>query len=55
MTRTVEQNGFSCSLSGKVKCSFSFPGATIKTSEWKKSDGRVWQGSYFVEKELVIQ
>jgi hypothetical protein len=55
MTRTVERSGFSCNLSGKVKCSFSFPGATIKTGDWKKSDGRVWLGSYFVEKELVIQ
>ena len=55
MTRTVEQNGFSCSLSGKVKCSFSFPGTTMKIGEWKKNDGRVWHGDFFVEKELVIQ
>lgn len=55
MTCTIEQSGFSCDLSGKVKCCFSFPGATIKTGEWKKTDGRVWQGSYYVEKELVIQ
>lgn len=55
MTRTVEQSGFSCVLSGKVKCSFSFPGALIKTGDWKKSDGRVWQGNYYVEKELAIQ
>lgn len=55
MTRTVEQNGFSCVLPGKVKCSFSFPGALIKTGEWKKPDGRVWLGNYIVEKELVIQ
>lgn len=55
MTRTVVQNGFSCVLPGKVKCSFSFPGATIKTGDWKKTDGRVWLGNYFVEEELVIQ
>jgi hypothetical protein len=55
MTRTLEQSGFSCSFSGKAKCSFSFPGATIKTGDWVKTGGRVWQGSYYVEKELVIQ
>lgn len=55
ITRTIVQGGFSCDLSGTVKCCFSFPGATIKTGEWKKTDGRVWQGNYFVERELVIE
>lgn len=55
MTRTVEQNGFSCVLSGKVNFRFSFPGALIKTGDWKKSDGRVWLGNYYVEKELEFQ
>ena len=55
MTRTIEQSGFSCDLSGKVKCCFSFPGAIIKTGEWKKPDGRVWQGSYFTEEELIVK
>jgi hypothetical protein len=54
ITRTVEQNGFSCVLSGKINCRFSFPGATIKTGDWKKIDGRVWLGDFFVEKELLI-
>ncbi|TNF45904.1 MAG: hypothetical protein EP310_00900 [Bacteroidetes bacterium] len=54
MTRTVEQSGFSCALSGKVNCRFSFPGAKIKTGEWKKPDGRVWIGNFYVEKEMVI-
>jgi len=41
--------------SGKVKCSFSFPGSNMKSGEWKKSDGRVWIGDYYVEKELEIE
>lgn len=55
ITRTIEKKGFSCLTSGKFKCRFNYPGATIKTGEWKKPDGRVWQGSYFTEEELIVE
>lgn len=55
MTRNVELSNFPSLPSGKVKCSFSFPGSNMKSGEWKKSDGRVWIGDYYVEKELEIE
>jgi hypothetical protein len=55
MTRNVELSDFPALPSGKVKCSFSFPGSKIKSGEWKKPDGRVWIGDYYVEKELTIE
>jgi hypothetical protein len=55
ITRTIEKKGFNCLTTGKFKCRFSFPGANINTGEWKKPDGRVWQGSYFTEEELVVK
>lgn len=55
MTRNVELSNFPSIPSGKVKCSFSFPGSILKSGEWKKSDGRIWIGDYFVEKELEIE
>jgi len=55
MTRNVELSNFPSLPSGKVKCSFSFPGSNMKSVEWKKSDGRIWIGDYYVEKELVVE
>lgn len=55
ITRTIEKKGFNCLTTGKFKCRFNFPGAIIKTGEWKKPDGRVWQGSYFTEEELIVK
>jgi len=55
MTRTVELSGFSSLPSGNVKCWFSFPGSMIKAGEWKKKDGRIWLGDYFVEKEMEFK
>lgn len=55
MTRNVELSNFTSLPSGKVKCSFSFPGTNIKSGEWKKPEGRIWIGDYYVEKELEIE
>jgi len=55
MTRNVELSNFPSLPSGKVKCSFSFPGSNMKSGEWKKSSGRIWIGDYYVEKELVME
>ena len=56
ITRTVEIDGFSSLPSGKVKATFSFPGANLKeTKEWKKSDGRIWLGDFLTEKELTLR
>ncbi len=55
ITRTIEKKGFNCLTTGKFKCRFNYPGAIIKTGEWKKPDGRVWQGSYFTEEELIVK
>lgn len=55
MTRTVGLSDFPSVPSGKVKCSFSFPGSNMKSGEWKKSDGRIWIGDYYVEKELEME
>ncbi|HSO85311.1 MAG TPA: hypothetical protein VLQ91_02080 [Draconibacterium sp.] len=55
MTRTVELSNFASLPSGKVKCSFSFPGSNMKSGEWKKSDGRIWIGDYYAEKELMLE
>lgn len=56
MTRSVELSNFPEIPDGRIKCRFSFPGSMIKRSgEWKKSDGRVWLGEYFVEEELTIK
>jgi len=55
MTREVQLSNFPSIPSGKVKCSFSFPGSTLKSGEWKKSDGRVWIGDFYTEKELEIE
>jgi hypothetical protein len=54
MERTVELTGFSTLPTGTVKCWFSFPGSIIKSGEWKKPDGRIWLGDYFVEKEMEL-
>lgn len=55
MVRTVELSGFSNLSEGTVKCWFSFPGSIIKAGEWKKRDGRIWMGNYFVEKEIELR
>ncbi len=55
MIRNVELSNFPSIPSGKVKCSFSFPGSNMKSGDWKKSDGRIWIGDYYVEKELEIE
>jgi hypothetical protein len=55
MTRNVELSNFPSIPAGKVKCSFSFPGSNMKSGEWKKSDGRIWIGDYFIEKELEME
>ena len=56
MTRSVELTNFPEVPEGKIKCRFSFPGSMIKKSgDWKKSDGRVWLGEFFVEKELELK
>ncbi len=55
MTRNVELSNFTSIPSGKVKCFFSFPGSKLKSGEWKKPDGRVWIGEYYVEKELGLE
>jgi hypothetical protein len=55
MTRKVIQDGYQNLPTGKVKASFSFPGAYyLKEKEWKKSDGRIWIGDFRVEKELTL-
>jgi len=56
VTRTVSQNGYTNLPTGEVKASFVFPGASLKKSgEWRKSDGRIWLGEFWVEKELIIE
>ncbi|HRX12275.1 MAG TPA: hypothetical protein P5210_11530 [Draconibacterium sp.] len=55
MTRNVELSNFPSLPSGKVKCSFSFPGSNMKSGDWKKPGGRIWIGDYYVEKELIIE
>jgi hypothetical protein len=55
MTRNVELSNFPSLPSGKVKCSFSFPGSNMKSGSWKKTDGRIWIGDYYVEKELELE
>jgi hypothetical protein len=55
MTRNVELSNFPSLPSGKVKCSFSFPGSNMKSGDWRKSGGRIWIGDYYVEKELEIE
>ena len=55
MTRTVELSNFPSLPSGKVKCSFSFPGSNMKSGELKKPDGRIWIGDYYVEKGLEME
>lgn len=56
ITRIFERQGFNPLPTGKVGVFFSFPGAPVKKSgEWKKKDGRLWLGDYFIESELTIQ
>ena len=55
INRTVELAGFTSLPSGKLNCRFSFPGSIIKAGEWKKSDGRIWLGDFFVEKEMELE
>lgn len=55
VTRTVELNGYDSLPQGKVKATFSFPGAHLKeTASWKKSDGRIWLGHHVAEDEIII-
>lgn len=56
ITRTVEQNGYPHLPTGEVKASFNFPGMDLKNrGQWKKRDGRIWMGDFWVEKELVVK
>lgn len=55
MTRTVELTGFNSLPAGRVNCRFSFPGSVIKEGEWRKRDGRIWLGDFFVEKEIDMR
>jgi hypothetical protein len=55
MSRKVELSNFPSLPSGKVKCSFSFPSSNMKSGEWRKSDGRIWIGDYYTEKELMLE
>lgn len=55
ITRTVTLKGFDSLPTGDVKARFHFPGAYyLKEGEWKKSDGRLWIGSLWVEQELNL-
>jgi len=55
ITRSVTLKGYESLPTGKVKASFSFPGAYyLNEGEWKKSDGRIWIGDFRVEKELTL-
>jgi hypothetical protein len=55
ITRTIELAAYDSLPKGKVKATFSFPGAQIsETGLWKKSDGRIWLGHHVAEKELTI-
>jgi hypothetical protein len=55
LTRTVTLNGFESLPTGVVKARFNFPGAHyLNEKEWKKSDGRVWIGSLWIEKEIDL-
>jgi len=55
ITRTIELSGFDSLPSGKVNVRFHFPGYPEKSGKWKKSDGRVWLGSYWIEQEITMQ
>ena len=55
ISRSVEIDGYTSLPDGKVKATFRFPGANLKNpSEWKKSDGRIWLGEYYCEKEITL-
>lgn len=55
MVRTITQKGYSCLQTGSFTFRFTFPGANIKTGEWKKADGRVWTGNFSMEKNFSIK
>jgi len=53
ITRTITLSGYNDLPSGTAKASFRFPGGEIKTSgDWNKPDGRIWLGTYVVEREI---
>jgi hypothetical protein len=52
ITRTVELGGFKTLPSGTVSCTFSFPGSSLKSGEWKMKDGWIWLGDYYIRKEI---
>ena len=53
--RTIRLDGYPVMPSGKVTASFHFPGQPEKLKYWKKQDGRIWLGSYHLEKELILE
>lgn len=56
ISRTVQISGYSDIPTGEVEASFQFPGADLKkTGEWKKTDGRVWIGSYGTKTSVSIR
>lgn len=55
MERTITLSGFTDLPTGSVQYSFSFPGSQVSTGEWKKSDGRIWLGSKFIQGEINLR
>lgn len=55
MARTILLNGYESLPTGKVKASFNFPGSNhLSKGEWEKSNGRIWVGGFWTEKELTL-
>lgn len=56
VTRTVKSEAYHNLPQGKVNAHFSFPGpaSTIKSGQWKKSDGRIWLGYLFTSTEIDL-
>ncbi len=56
ISRTVVMDGYESIPNEKVMATFRFPGSVLKkTGEWKKRDGRIWLGTYMVEKEITLR
>jgi hypothetical protein len=55
ITRSIEHQGFSQTMSGNVTAMFTFPGSPVKKAgSWQKRDGRIWLGNFLTERSFNL-
>ncbi len=54
ISRKVVLDGFENLPVGNVDAYFAFPGSSNKSGNWRKSGGRIWLGTFRIEKEVFL-